>query len=315
MLIHQITQPRKTQIDEGVIDSAKQGLSNLANYGLNKAKNSNLATSARNIKQAVTQRDRSGGEIGDEYKLRQQGTRAYKFWKNYTQKYAQSIRDPQQREQYLTGQSDLYRKQLIQFVELNLLGRNSIRTFDNGNEIMEVINELSGFPATGPQQTTQQPTQRQQSKQATQQPTQPQPVQQGQPRRPAPMTTPRGVRVTSGEPRILNFKNTDFVRNEQGEWSTLKGSRQASPPLQAFLDKEDDYLDTLSEGFSGPANEELELFNDLIRMTSVATHPNEPTDGRKKKKNKPQVAPGTVVNSTGNDEADRALAKMGYKVQ
>jgi len=312
MLIHQITQPRKNQIDEGVLDSAKQGLGNLANYGLNKAKNSNLATSVRNASQAVSHRARSGGEIGDEYQIRQQGTRAYKFWKNYTQKYAQSIRDPQQREQYLTGQSDLYRKQLIQFVEINLLGKNHIGSFINSNQMMEVINELSGFPATGPEQTTQ----RQQPQQG-QRPTQPQqPTQQSQPRRPAPMVTPRGVKVTSGEPRILNFKNTDFVRNDQGEWATLKGNRQASSPLQAFLDKEDDYLDTITEGFSGPANEELELFTDLIRMTSVAISDEEQTDvSPKKRKTRQQVPSGTVVNSTGNDEADRSLSKMGYKVQ
>jgi len=310
MLIHQITQPRKNQIDEGVLDAAKQGLGKLANYGLDKAKRSNLATSARNISQAVSQRSRSGGDIGDEYAIRQQGSRVLKFWKNYTQKFANSIRDPQQREQYLTGQSDLYRRQLIQFVETNLLGRTPIGNFENGDQIMEIINELSGFPATGSQPTQQsQPSQR--PAQTTQQPV--------QPKRPTPMVTPRGVKVTSGEPRILNFKNTDFVRNETGEWSTLKGNRPASPPLQAFLDKEDDYLDTLNEGFAGPENEELELFNDLIRMTSVATtktdDDSESRTGKKKKSIKQQVTPGTVVNSTGNDEADRALAKMGYKVQ
>jgi hypothetical protein len=297
-----------------VLDAAKQGLGKLANYGLDKAKRSNLATSARNISQAVSQRSRSGGDIGDEYAIRQQGSRVLKFWKNYTQKFANSIRDPQQREQYLTGQSDLYRRQLIQFVETNLLGRTPIGNFENGDQIMEIINELSGFPAAGSQPTQQsQPSQR--PAQTTQQPVQ-QPVQ---PKRPTPMVTPRGVKVTSGEPRILNFKNTDFVRNETGEWATLKGNRPASPPLQAFLDKEDDYLDTLTEGFAGPENEELELFNDLIRMTSVATtktdDDSERRTGKKKKSIKQQVTPGTVVNSTGNDEADRALAKMGYKVQ
>lgn len=327
MLIHEITYPRASQIDEGFMDQAKaaakataqyatpkiqQGAKNLATKTAQlatrggKALGSKLARSApatamRSAQQTVGNIGKgTGTSMRQEYKIRQLANKAQISWNKFKTQYAGSLGDEQEKQDYLSGKDGLLHDQLTDFVEKNFLNGKSAKSFANGHKIDAIINKIANShsaqaPAPGVTQR-QKPVGSATSSPVTKQSNQRERT-----------VTPRGTTVISGEPRVLRFQGVDYVRNERGDWANFKTGRPAPEGQQAFLNNEDEYFDTaLSESISGLNPKETQLFIDLTRQAMLAT------TARQKSA---QTGNRASVKSTGNPDADAVLQQAGFALK
>lgn len=291
MLIHEVTLTKNLQINEGLLDNVRGTFS---------------------TDPAAKQQQR----------IEAFATKVQNAWNAYKTKYANSLRDPEERENYLSGADGLQRAQLENFVETNLLQKNSINDFVNADKINALIDKIVTRGPSVTQSTSAQPSALTQPTQtAASTSVQPSPTQStASIKKKAPMTTPRGTKVVNGEPLILRMRGIDYIRNEQGDWSDFKTHKVAPESHQAFLDKESDYLDN---AINGTVNEstlsndlEHQLFVDLVHQVSLATpaSSNQHTLKSRQHTRVSQVGSGVDLKSTGNDDADEVLRRAGFTI-
>jgi hypothetical protein len=246
-----------------------------------------------------TKKDRAGRGLLSSASEHNKATKAYNFWNNFKKKYANNFRDKAERARYLNGSSGVMRKQLINFVEINFLNRNHIQSFVNGDDIMVIIDKIMNNQISKYKKSNQ---------------------NQANPTSPRTKnvlhSSPSGTKLISGEPKIIRYGNRDYMVNSKGEWINAKTQAIAPEELQAFLDKEDDfYSSSVMEDASGTMTKEYKLFVDLIRQASLASQTlNNHTKRSKEREYDKIEGNDEVVNSTGNEEADRLLTKHGFKI-
>ena len=261
-----------------------------------------------------TKKDRAGRNVVSSAVEHRKATKAYEFWNNFKTKYAKSIRDKSERKQYLDGSSGVMRKQLINFVEINFLQRESIQSFVNSDEIMSIIDKMMANQAS-----------KYKSKQSDVEPTvQPEPSGENEPtnRKKIPRTTPRGTTRLPGSQQTLRYKDEDYILNNKGAWINTKTHRAASEEWQNFFNDEADWLLNgeyeLKEAASATKNKEYELFVDLIRQTNMASQYSDKYAARRSRSRYDDDeidGEGEVVKSTGNKQADKLLKKYGFKTK
>ena len=235
-----------------------------------------------------TKKDRAGRGLLSSSSEHIKATKAYNFWNNFKNKYALSFRDEAERTRYLNGSSGVMKRQLINFVEKNFLNKNHIQSFVNGDDIMVIIDKIINNTKNTQASSTKN----------------------------VPHSSPSGTKLISGEPKIIRYGNRDYMVNSNGEWINAKTQKIAPEGLQAFLDKEDDfYSSPVNEDADEIQNKEYELFVDLIRQTSLASQTLNNHARRSTEKEYDEIEGNAeVVNSTGNEEADRLLTKHGFKI-
>lgn len=333
MLIYEITQPRSTPVDEGFMDQAKamakragQGATDFAKKAApvvqqsatdfakkagqvaahggktlgTKVARSAPVTAMRSARQTAGNIGKGTGTgVGQEYQLRKVANKAQISWNKFKEKYAGSLHDEQEKQDYLSGKDGLLHDQLTDFIEKNFLGGKPTSSFANGRKIDAIINKISGI---GSGQSSSSGSQREQPARAASTPTAAKPTKRSEK-----TVSPRGAKVVSGEPRVLRFQGVDYIRNERGEWANFKTGRPAPEGQQAFLNKEDDYFDApVTEGISGLDPNETQLFVDLTRQAMLATTA---------RQNSAQQRDTGAVRSTGNPSADAVLQQAGFVVK
>lgn len=305
MLIYQITQPKRRKLSENTDQK-----SSLPNENSNEG---NILDEGLLDLYKKTKKDRAGRNIVSSAVEHRKATKAYEFWNNFKTKYAKSIRDKSERKQYLDGSSGVMRKQLINFVEINFLQRESIQSFINSDEIMSIIDKMMANQAS--KYKSNQPNTQQSTDQNV-------PSDPNEPtnRKKIPRTTPRGTTRLPGSQQTLRYNNDDYILNNKGAWINTKTHRAASDEWQNFLNDEADWLLNgeyeLKEAASATKNKEYELFVDLIRQTNMASQYSDKYASRRSRSRYDDDeidGEGEVVKSTGNKEADKLLKKHGFK--
>lgn len=320
MLIHELTLKQTPQINEGLLDRAKQmgmaagdiankaatklepHLQRAGDYAGNVARSSAPARMAQSAKQTVANIGQGKGTtMSQEYKVQEVASKAQAAWNGFVAKFAGSLDDPQEKEQYLSGADGVMEDQLTEFVERNLLGNKRIESFANAQKIHSLIAQICGGEAGA--LTEPRPSQQAQ-------PTAKQPQAPEQSKKIVRHMSPAGTRVTSGEPRTLRFRGVEYIRDDEGDWTNFKTGKKVPQAQQAFLDKEDDYFDSLTEAAANDS--QRKLFVDLIRQTSLATPARKRASAAQ-----PRTAAyndESTVDSTGNPKADAILKAAGFKV-
>jgi hypothetical protein len=121
MQIHELT---KQQLDEGLLDLAKQA--------------------AGGVKGAV----QGYKDAGEARKIAQAADKAYTTWTKYSDQVAKTYTDPVKKQAYLNRQDGRYEKDLLSFVQQNLLRGLSFSTLNNRDDIMGLIKAISKATAS-----------------------------------------------------------------------------------------------------------------------------------------------------------------------
>jgi hypothetical protein len=134
MQIHELTQK---QLDEGLMDVAKGAASGLA-----QAKDA-IGTGIG----AVTQpfKDVAGAykDVRQDAKIAATADKAYNAWTKFSDQVAKAITDPVKKQAYLSRTDGRYEKDLLSFVQQNLLRGMSFSTLNNRDDIMGLIKAIS----------------------------------------------------------------------------------------------------------------------------------------------------------------------------
>lgn len=178
MQVHEITLNQKTQIDEGLLDRAKQmgqqahtavqkaaphvknaalaagdyankaatrlepHLQRAGDYAGQVAKSSAPARMAQSAKQTMANVGQGKGTtMKQEYQIQELAGKAQAAWDGFVAKYSGSL-DPEEKEAYLSGSDGLMEDQLTEFVERNLLGKKQIERFANASKIQSIIQQI-----------------------------------------------------------------------------------------------------------------------------------------------------------------------------
>jgi len=207
MQIHEITQKKNNQVDEGIMDLAK--------------------SAAGAVGRGVAAVGRAGNAVASPFKAVKgayqagAGTNAISLiskkastaWNQYAETLKAVTPDP---ARYAT----LYTQALEAFVQKNLLSGQAINTAINQREIRQIIDQISAASAN-PQQVTQLFPKLVQQAAASQQ-----------------NINADSARVISTNPPLINYKNIDYAQNNNGDWANQKTSRVPDESFQAFLDQE-----------------------------------------------------------------------------
>lgn len=202
MQIHEITQRR---VDEGLGSTLGGFAGKLAAGAGNLAQKINPAAG---FKSAYTQPVRAqqtsilGKKVSD-------------IWANYAQELKAATPDP-------TRYADLYAKSLTAFVQKNLLGGQSISYATNKQELTKLIDDITDNRDNPTEvaklipKLVQQATLTQQDVEQTQ----------------------SMIKVVSLQPAVLQYRNTNYAQNQQGDWANQTTGRVPDESFQAFLDQE-----------------------------------------------------------------------------
>lgn len=141
MQIHELTQK---QLDEGLMDLAKGAAAKVA-QGVGVAKD---------VAGAVAQpfKDVSGAykDVRQDAKIAATADKAFNAWTKYSDQVAKTFTDPAKKEAYLTRQDGRYEKDLLSFVQQNLLRGLSFSTLNNRDDIMGLIKAISKATSSVP---------------------------------------------------------------------------------------------------------------------------------------------------------------------
>jgi hypothetical protein len=121
MQIHELT---KQQLDEGLLDLAKKAAS------------------------GVTGAVQGYKDAGEARKLSQTADKAYTTWTKYADQVAKTFTDPVKKQAYLDRKDGRYEKDLLSFVQQNLLKGLSFSTLNNRDDIMGLIKAISKATAS-----------------------------------------------------------------------------------------------------------------------------------------------------------------------
>jgi hypothetical protein len=152
--------------------------------------------------------------------------KAFRAWDKYAQNLKANTPDPARYEQ-------LYRQTLESFVQKNLLGGNRIEYAINQQEIDQLINNITAARDDNNQvarlfsQLVQQSALSQQQARSRSSTT-----------TAAATNAKSQVTVINKDPALVQFKNVNYVINDQGEWIGLNNSRVVPQSFQQFLDDE-----------------------------------------------------------------------------
>lgn len=139
MQIHELTQQ---QLNEGIMDVAKG-----AAAGLAQAKDA-IGTGIG----AVTQpfKDVAGAyqDVKQTAKIAATADKAYNAWTKFSDQVAKAITDPAKKQAYLSRADGRYEKDLLSFVQQNLLRGMSFSTLNNRDDIMGLIKAISKATAS-----------------------------------------------------------------------------------------------------------------------------------------------------------------------
>jgi hypothetical protein len=150
--------------------------------------------------------------------------KAFRAWDKYAQNLKANTPDPARYEQ-------LYRQTLESFVQKNLLGGNRIEYAINQQEIDQLINNITAARDDNNQVARLFSQLVQQSALSQQQAS-------SRSRTPAATNAKSQVTVINKDPALVQFKNVNYVINDQGEWIGLNNSRVVPQSFQQFLDDE-----------------------------------------------------------------------------
>jgi hypothetical protein len=133
MKIYEVSQAKKSRINEDIVDEASLGsMASAAKSFASGVKGAWDAGSLGNFKDSKRQAQ-----------IQQIADKSYNVWKEFVRRYAASITDPEDKKDYLNHTSNLYRNQLYAFVQKNFLGNRPLKSLDNGDHIAKIINKLS----------------------------------------------------------------------------------------------------------------------------------------------------------------------------
>jgi hypothetical protein len=134
MQIHELTQP---QLDEGLLDLAKGAASKVAQgVGAAKEFGGAVAQPFKDIKGAYK-------DVRQDAKITATADKAFNAWIKYADQVAKTYTDPAKKQAYLNRQDGRYEKDLLSFVQQNLLRGLSFSTLNNRDDIMGLIKAIT----------------------------------------------------------------------------------------------------------------------------------------------------------------------------
>jgi len=144
MQIHELTQPKKTKLDEanplaavtGAVGSAVAGAKNVGTA---------IASPFKNAGAAYSNQQSTA-------KINSWADRAYRTWEGYVQKRLLPM-DPAQKSSYSSGQDGKMKQDLLSFVQKVFFGNLDMNNITNHQEVMGVIDSMlpgATAPTTNP---------------------------------------------------------------------------------------------------------------------------------------------------------------------
>ena len=137
MQIHELTTSKNTPLDEGIVDAVKSGYNKLAG-GISGAKQG--VRLSRSTQQAQLL-----------------ANKAFPIWKTFAAQIRAGIKDPAKLQAFDNRTDGVYEKNLLAFVQKNLLGGAYLPNLTNKDEILALVKQLSAptisNPATTPPAT------------------------------------------------------------------------------------------------------------------------------------------------------------------
>jgi len=236
MQIHEITQKKNSQVDEGLLDTVKSAFTG--------AKAGYKASQGNRAVQAIA-------------------NKAYPMWLAYEKRLAQSITDPTAKQAFDNRTDGLYQRALTAFVQQNFLKNVRIDDIINKDQLKDLIQKLSepkiavtksapvapaasanpAQPSTIINPATDKPfsaapvsealdatTEKQLFTQLVQVASLAQPDAERDRYQPA-------VQLVSRDPAIVKFDGRTYGLNDQGEWHDIKNSKVPEEAVQAYLNK------------------------------------------------------------------------------
>jgi hypothetical protein len=235
MQIHEITQKKINQVDEGLLDTVKSAFTG--------AKAGYKASQGNRAVQAIA-------------------NKAYPMWLAYEKRLAQSITDPTAKQAFDNRTDGLYQRALTAFVQQNFLKNVRIDDTINKDQLKDLIQKLSEpkIAVTAPKPTaTPAPASAQPSTivdPATNKPFSAAPVSEAldattekqlftQLVQVASLAQPDAerdryqpaVQLVSRDPAIVKFDGRTYGLNDRGEWHDIKNSKVPEEAVQEYLNK------------------------------------------------------------------------------
>ena len=137
MQIHELTTSKNTPLDEGIVDAVKSGYNKLAG-GISGAKQGVRLSRSNQQAQLLA-------------------NKAFPIWKTFAAQLRASIKDPAKLQAFDNRTDSVYEKNLLAFVQKNLLGGAYLPNLTNKDEILALVKQLSAptisNPATTPAAT------------------------------------------------------------------------------------------------------------------------------------------------------------------
>ena len=138
MQIHELTTSKNTPLDEGIVDAVKSGYNKLAG-GISGAKQGVRLSRSNQQAQLLA-------------------NKAFPIWKTFAAQLRASIKDPAKLQAFDNRTDGVYEKNLLAFVQKNLLGGAYLPNLTNKDEILALVKQLSAptmsNPVTTPAATT-----------------------------------------------------------------------------------------------------------------------------------------------------------------
>jgi hypothetical protein len=237
MQIHEITQKKNSQVDEGLLDTVKSAFTG--------AKAGYQASQGNRAVQAIA-------------------NKAYPMWLAYEKRLAQSITDPTAKQAFDNRTDGLYQRALTAFVQQNFLKNVRIDDTINKDQLKGLIQKLSepkiavtapkpaatpaasanpAQPSTIVDPATNKPfsaapvsealdatTEKQLFTQLVQVASLAQPDAERDRYQPA-------VQLVSRDPAIVKFDGRTYGLNDNGQWADIKNSREPEESVKAYLNK------------------------------------------------------------------------------
>ena len=130
MQIHELTTSKNTPLDEGIVDAVKSGYNKLAG-GISGAKQG--VRLSRSTQQAQLL-----------------ANKAFPIWKTFAAQIRAGIKDPAKLQAFDNRTDGVYEKNLLAFVQKNLLGGAYLPNLTNKDEILALVKHLSAPTISNP---------------------------------------------------------------------------------------------------------------------------------------------------------------------
>ena len=130
MQIHELTTSKNTPLDEGIVDAVKSGYNKLAG-GISGAKQG--VRLSRSTQQAQLL-----------------ANKAFPIWKTFAAQIRAGIKDPAKLQAFDNRTDGVYEKNLLAFVQKNLLGGAYLPNLTNKDEILALVKQLSAPTISNP---------------------------------------------------------------------------------------------------------------------------------------------------------------------